>query len=85
MSFPAQNYSDKKRLTTEGDKNLYFFDTMPDSFPLHGINTDVLSKYENATLLTSAIFTFAPQTYQKASIYAASEVWGLHDHFSVRG
>lgn len=77
MSFLAQNYSDIKRLTTEGDKNLYFFDTMLDSFPLHGINTDVLSKFENATLIKSMIFTFAPQTYQKASIYAASEVWGV--------
>ncbi len=70
---------------TKGAQNLYFFDTMPDSFPPHGINTEFFSNSGNTALQESQIFTFAPQTHQKSKYSSHFRGMGLDYHFPVRG
>ena len=69
---------------TKGAQNLYFFDTMPDSFPPRGINSEVFSNSGNTTLQNSLIFTFAPQTHQKSKYSSHFRGMGLY-YFPVRG
>jgi hypothetical protein len=85
ISSLQQFISDTIPLSNERSLKLVFFDTMPDSFPPHGINTEVFSNSGNTTLQNSLIFTFAPQARQKSKYSSHFRGMGVGLSFSHKG
>ena len=85
ISSLQQFISDTIPLSNERSPKLVFFDTMPDSFPPHGINTEVFSNSGNTTLQKSQVFTFALANPSKKQVFKPFQRHGVGLSFPRKG